>query len=223
MSYLLKYVKTSIVKKQLMAVTGLLLSGFLLTHMAGNCLIYAGPEHFNTYAHKLITNPFIYVAEAILVLIFVSHIILAILVTLENRAARPDQYYVRVHSGRGATLASSTMAISGIIILAFLVWHILSLKFGAHYEATYNGVVMRDLYKLVIEFFQVEWHVGLYIVAMLAAGLHVTHAFWSAFQSIGVNHPKYNCTIRFISRAYGIIVALGYSAFPIYCYLQGGN
>jgi len=206
-----------------MAVTGLLLSGFLLTHMAGNCLIYIGPEFFNTYAHKLISNPFIYVAEAILALIFLAHSALAILVTLENKAARPDPYYVSVHSGRGATFASSTMPITGIILLTFLIWHVVSLKFGAHYEATYNGVVMRDLHKLVIEYFQVEWHVGLYILGMAAAGLHVSHGFWSAFQSLGVNHPKYNCCIHFISKAYGIFVALGYSAFPIYCYLQGGN
>ena len=177
----------------------------------------------NSYSHKLISNPFIYVAEAILALIFLSHIVLAFRVTLENRAARPDPYYVSVHSGRGATLASSTMAITGIIILLFLIWHIVSLKYGPHYEATYHGVVMRDLHKLVIEYFQVEWHVVLYIVGMCAAGMHVTHGFWSAFQSLGVNHPKYNCCIRFTSKAYGIFVALGYSAFPIYCYLQGGN
>ncbi|MBI2520312.1 MAG: succinate dehydrogenase cytochrome b subunit [Bdellovibrio sp.] len=223
MSYLLKYVKTSIVKKQLMAASGLLLCGFLLTHMAGNFLIYFGPEFFNTYSHKLISNPFIYIAEAILVLIFLSHICLAIKVTLENRAARPEPYYVSVHSGRGATLSSSTMPITGFIILTFLIWHVVSLKYGPHYEATYNGVVMRDLHKLVIEYFQIEWHVGLYILAMAAAGMHAFHGFWSAFQSLGVNHPKYNCCIRFVSKAFGVFVALGYSAFPIYCYLQGGN
>lgn len=129
-----KYFGSSIVKKQIMGVTGLMLCGFLLTHMAGNFLIFVGPDAFNLYAHKLTSNPLIYVAEAILAGIFLTHIGLAIKLTIENKQARPDSYFVKVKTGRGATFASSTMPLTGLLILVFLVWHIVNLKFGPWYE-----------------------------------------------------------------------------------------
>ena len=97
---------SSVMKKQAMGVSGLMLCGFLVTHLAGNCLIYVGPEAFNTYAHKLVTNPAIYLAEAVLALIFLTHIGLAAKLTIENKIARPTNYYMRQATGRGSTLAS---------------------------------------------------------------------------------------------------------------------
>lgn len=214
---------SSVMKKQAMGVTGLLLCGFLVSHLAGNCLIYFGPEAFNTYAHKLVTNPLIYIAEAILALIFLSHIALAARLTIENKMARPTSYYMRQATGRGSTLASSTMPITGIIILIFLVLHIIQFKFGAYYEATYDGVVMRDLYRLLIEYFSSPLAVAWYIFCMLALGLHVSHGFWSAFQSIGFNHPKYTPVLKLLAKLYALVITVGFSALPIYCYMQGGK
>ncbi len=214
---------SSVMKKQAMGITGLLLCGFLVSHLAGNCLIYVGPEAFNTYAHKLVTNPLIYIAEAILALIFLSHIGLAAKLTIENKMARPTNYYMRQATGRGSTLASSTMPITGIIILIFLVLHIIQFKFGAYYEATYDGVVMRDLYRLLIEYFSSPLAVAWYIFCMLALGLHVSHGFWSAFQSIGFNHPKYTPVLQLLAKLYAVVITIGFSALPIYCYLQGAK
>ncbi len=219
----LTVVTSSVMKKQAMGITGLLLCGFLVSHLAGNCLIYVGPEAFNTYAHTLVTNPLIYVAEAILALIFLSHIGLAARLTIENKMARPTNYYMRQATGRGSTLASSTMPITGLIILIFLVLHIIQFKFGAYYEATYNGVVMRDLYRLLIEYFSSPLAVAWYIFCMLALGLHVSHGFWSAFQSIGFNHPKYTPVLKLASKLFALLVTVGFSALPIYCYLQGAK
>ena len=206
-----------------MGVTGLLLCGFLLSHLAGNTLIYVGSDAFNKYAHALITNPLIYLAEAILAAIFLSHIGLAIKLTIENKAARPQGYYIRQATGRGATFASSTMPYTGMIILVFLIRHLIDFKFGPVYTTTVGGVEMRDIYKTVIEFFASPLNVAWYVFAMIALGVHVSHGFWSAFQSIGFSHPKYNCTIKTISKVFAVVVTIGYSALAVYCHLQGAN
>jgi len=221
-SHLYTYLKTSIVKKQIMGLTGLLLCGFLISHLAGNCLIYVGPKAFNSYAHALVSNPLIYVAEAILASIFLVHIGLGITLTMQNKAARPVGYYVKTKTGRGATFASSTMPYTGIIILLFLIWHIVNFKFGTYYEVTHDGIVMRDLYRLLIEYFHNPLHVAGYIFAMLAMGIHLSHGFWSAFQSVGFNHPKYNCLIKCGAKVFAVAMTLGFSALPVFCYFKGG-
>jgi succinate dehydrogenase / fumarate reductase cytochrome b subunit len=206
-----------------MGVTGLLLCGFLISHMLGNFLLFVGPDAFNKYSHALVSNPLIYGAEAILVGLFLSHILMAFKLTLENKKARPVDYYMRKKSGRGSTLASSTMPYTGIIAFIFLVFHILGLKYGTHYTTNVGGVEMRDIYKTTVEYFADPLHVAGYIVAVVSLGLHVSHGFWSAFQSIGFNHPKYMPKIKCVSVLYGLFVAVGFSSFPIYCYIIGGR
>lgn len=206
-----------------MGVTGLLLCGFVISHLLGNFLLLAGSDAFNKYSYALTSNPLIYLAELILGLIFISHVVMAMKLVMENRAARPIQYYSRKHSGRGATFASSTMPISGIITLVFIVVHILGLKFGTHYDTEVNGVVMRDMYRTTIEYFQDPLHVLFYVIAVSTLGFHVSHGFWSAFQSLGLNHPKYLPKIKCISALFGILVAIGFSSLAIFCYFQGGR
>jgi succinate dehydrogenase / fumarate reductase cytochrome b subunit len=215
------YLQTSIIKKQIMAITGLMLCGFLVTHLAGNTLIFVGAEAFNTYAHTLISNPLIEVAECILAAIFLTHIGFAIKVTIENNNARPKSYYMKKTSGKGATFASSTMPYSGTIILVFLIFHLLKLKYGAHYDVTYDGVVMRDLYRLLIEYFSSPLNVIWYLFSMVCLGIHLSHGFWSAFQSLGFNHQKYNKALKCTSFIYALAVSSAYSSMPIYCYIQG--
>lgn len=219
----LKTLTSSVMKKQLMGITGLMLCGFLVTHLAGNFLIFVSPEAFNTYAYKLTSTPLIYVAEAILLGIFLTHIGLALRLTIENKMARPVSYYMKQPTGRGSTFASSTMPVTGIAIGVFVVLHIIHFKFGAHYDVSYGGVEMRDLYRLVVEEFQSKAFAFGYIVAMAFIGVHVSHGFWSAFQSIGFNHPKYNTLVRGLSTLYAIAVFGGFSALPIYCFLQGAQ
>jgi len=154
---------------------------------------------------------------------FLVHIGLAVVVTLENKAARPVSYYVKAKTGRGASFASSTMPYTGLIILIFLVWHIINFKFGPHYEITHDAIVMRDLYRLLLEYFSNPVHVFSYVFAMIALGIHLSHGFWSAFQSLGFNHPKYNCTLKCAAKVFAVAMALGYSALPIFCYFKGGN
>ena len=214
----------SVMKKQVMGVSGLLLCGFVLSHLLGNLTLFVGSDAFNKYSHTLTSNPLIYVAEAGLLVIFLIHICMAVKLVLENRAARPIPYaFPRKHSGRGATLASSTMPYTGLLTLIFLVVHILGLKFGPYYETTINGVVVRDIYKTTIDYFQNPYIVLFYVFTVCSLGFHVSHGFWSAFQSLGLNHPKYMPKIKVASRVFGLVVAIGFSSLAIFCYLQGGR
>lgn len=219
----IKVIGSSIVKKQLMGITGLMLCGFLLTHLAGNFLIFVSPEAFNTYAYKLTSTPLIYVAEAGLLAIFLTHMGLALRLSIENKMARPVGYYMKQPTGRGSTFASSTMPYTGIGIGVFVVLHIIHFKFGAVYDIVHSGVEMRDLYRLVVEEFQSKAFAFGYIVAMAFVGVHVSHGFWSSFQSIGFNHPKYNPIIKGLSVMFALTVFGGFSSLPIYCFLQGAQ
>ena len=218
-----RYCSSSVGKKQIMGAMGLMLCVFLIVHLIGNMTMLISAELFNTYAHKLITNPLIYFAEVILALVFISHIGLALKITVENAMARPQGYYAKTTTGRGATFASSTMPYTGAIILIFLIVHLINFKYGAMYFVTYDGVEMRDLYKLVVEFYQTPIHVISYVVAMIALGIHTAHGLWSALQTFGLNHPRYNKFIKGTSLVYGLIICIGFSIIPIWSYYQGGH
>lgn len=218
-----KYLKSSIVKKQIMAVTGLMLCGFLVVHLAGNFLIFVGAKAFNSYAHALITSPILYPAEAILLLLFLSHIYMAIRLTIENKIARGQSYAVKKATGRGATLASSTMPYTGLITLIFLIFHLWHIKFGAEYRVVYNNVDMRDLFRLLLEYFSSIWVTAWYVFAHICLGFHVAHGFWSAFQSLGINNTNHSACLKKLGMVFGVIIAVGFSSVAIYLYLQGGG
>ena len=213
----------SIGQKQIMAVTGLLLCGFLVTHMLGNFTMFLSSDAFNKYSHALTSNPLIYLAEVALAMLFIGHIVMAFRVVWANKAARPIAYHSYNKSGRGGTFASSTMAYTGLIALLFLVLHILGLKFGTQYTTVIDGVEMRDIYKTTIEYFHDPLHVGGYLIAMISMGIHTSHGLWSAFQSLGLSHPKYMPKIKLLSTLFGYYVMIGFSSFPIFCYYQGGH
>ena len=213
---------TSVVKKQIMGATGLMLCGFLFTHMLGNFLIFVGSDAFNKYSHALVSNPLLPLAEVILTLIFVTHIMMALKLTRENKMARPIEYYSRKVSGRGSTFASSTMPYTGIITGVFLIFHLIGIKYGTHYTTEISGVEMRDIYRTTVEYFQSPLHILCYLIAIISLGIHVYHGLWSATQSLGFNHPKYTPKIKIISRMYGLLVIMAYSSFPLFCFFKGG-
>lgn len=214
------YFTSSIGKKQIMALTGFGLIGFTLTHLMGNFLILVGPDAFNFYAYKLTSNPLIYVAEAALAGMFIGHILLAVLLKLQNSSARDRSYFTKVKTGRGETFASSTMPYTGTVLLVFLIIHLLNFKFGSQYQVTVDGIQMRDLYRTVVEYFANPLYVSWYVFAMLCLGLHTSHGFHSMFQSWGINHPKYTPTIKTLAQAYGLFVAVGFSGLAIFCHFQ---
>lgn len=205
---------SSIMQKQIMAVTGLLLCTFTLTHLLGNLLIIISAKTFNLYAHALISNPLILPMETLLLLIFLIHIIISLKVKFENRRARPKAYYKQKSSQTESSFASNSMLLTGIFLFIFLIFHIIELKFGSHYLVDYSGEKIRDLHKLIMEYFSSSINVIKYIVVMIALGIHSSHGFSSAFQSLGIGHCKK------IAKFYGIIITIGFSSLPIWCYFQ---
>ena len=233
-------------KKVTMAVTGLLLIGFLVVHLIGNLSLFpafGGKEKFNDYAHLLSSTPLIYGAEALLLAIFLIHIVAAIQVSLRNKAARPVAYEVRNTFGK-SNAYSRGMLHTGLTVLVFLVVHLVTFKFGKEYpvSGTHSTEVAalnaegkmemksvevlnagsaedmgkRDLYRTVTELFACPAYSAFYIVAMLVMGLHLMHAFKSACQTLGLFHAKWNNLFARISVGLAFFFAVGYSSFPIY-------
>jgi succinate dehydrogenase / fumarate reductase cytochrome b subunit len=217
-----QYFTTSIGRKQVMALTGLLLCGFLVAHMLGNFLILVGPSQFNIYAHKLISlGPLLYLAEAGLSAIFLAHLGLAVKLTLENHAARGQKYYVKTRTGRGETLMSATMPYTGLVLLIFIITHLIHFKFGPYYSTIVDGVTMRDLYKTVADYFKDPLNTLWYVFAMVCAAFHTAHGFSSAFQSFGWNHPAWFPKIKSLGLIYALIVGGGFSFIAIWTHFYG--
>jgi succinate dehydrogenase / fumarate reductase, cytochrome b subunit len=209
---------TSVTRKQLVALTGLGLAGFVLIHMAGNLLIFVGPEALNEYSHKLTSNPLIFAAEAGLVLMFLGHVLYATLLTTKNWKARPVKYAMLPTGEKRTPWSKRTLFPQGLIVLVFVILHLITFKYGTYYSATYNGVQMRDLYKLVIEVFHEPGYVVWYVIALLILGIHLSHGMGSVFQTLGFNHPRYACAIKWFGRFYAFIVTAGFLSQPIYVF-----
>jgi succinate dehydrogenase / fumarate reductase cytochrome b subunit len=215
------YCKSSIGRKQLVAITGLLLCGFLVGHLSGNFLLMVSSDAFNIYAHKLASlGPMLYVIEAGLAAIFIAHLGLAMMLNMENMKSR-GKYQQKTKTGRGTTFASQTMPYTGLVLLAFLVLHLISLKFGSYYETTVDGVVMRDLYRTTLEYFKSTTATAWYVVAMICAAIHTSHGFASAFQSMGWNHGKYFKNVKRLGIVYAIVVGGGFAFVSIWCHMKG--
>ncbi|PCJ19837.1 MAG: succinate dehydrogenase [Candidatus Cloacimonadota bacterium] len=219
MNWLFRYLTSSIGKKQLMAVTGLMLYGFLITHLMGNFLLFLGAEKFNTYGHMLITNPMIIPMEIGLLSLFVIHIALALTSAKENMAARPVNYGAPLCT-KFTKVSSQTMVLSGMAVLVFLVVHIVGVKYGTHYTVDYHGVVMRDLHRLLVEIYHNPIVTIFYVASMGILGFHITHGLQSAFQTLGFNHKKYTPMIKATSFFLGWGLAVGYSAVVIFTAMQ---
>lgn len=203
----------SIVKKSAMAVTGLAWFGFLIGHLLGNLYLFSGAEAFNAYADFLhSTGKLLYVAEAGLVLFLGIHVYYAIRVTLENRKARSQGYQVNSTNG-AATWGSRTMAIAGIVLLAFIITHVKMFKYGDHSQQD-------GLWGLVIRTFQDPVMVTWYGLGMLALGLHLSHGLGSAFQSLGILRPDWRPKAHTAGKVFGWLIAAGFVAMPIYAFVN---
>ena len=215
---LVRVLTSSIGRKLLMAATGLLLIGFLVVHLTGNLLVFAGPDAFNEYSHALISNHLIYVAEFGLLALFVLHLASGIAVTLANRAARPQGYVVKHRAGHTSnkSLASTTMILSGLVVLVFVPLHLVTFKFGPWYQDAHG---MRDLYRLVVEVFGSPLHVAWYVLAMAVIGFHLWHGFASGIETLGVASRR---PIRHASWLLALVLAGGFALIPIVLYLRGG-
>lgn len=211
---------SSIGTKLLIAFSGLCLFIFLIAHLGGNLLFIVGPDAFNEYSHGLVSNPLVYAAEAGLLAVFLLHVIEAVWMVIANQAARPARYaqrtWARTKNPRSRkSVASSTMIVTGTIILLFVVTHLATFKFGRYYE-TETGI--RDLYRLQLEVFSQPGYVAFYLVCMSIIFLHLWHGLSSAAQSFGLDHPTWTPRILTIGRVLAVVIAGGFFMLPLYTF-----
>lgn len=208
----LPYVESTIGRKVVMAVTGLVLFGFVLAHFVGNLTLYLGPEAINGYSrflHAFLHGGGLWVARSGLLASAILHVWSATSLTLESWAARPLGY--RRWKAKDSTYASRTMRWGGVILFAFIVFHLLHLTFGGVHPDFRPG----DVYHNVVYGFQV-WPVSIfYIVAMLLLGLHLDHGVWSLCQTLGLSHPRYKRWARAAARGFAVLIVVGNCSFPV--------
>jgi succinate dehydrogenase / fumarate reductase cytochrome b subunit len=214
-----RVLSSSVGTKFLIGVTGLLLAAYMVLHLVGNSLIFLGRDTFNEYSHFLISNPLIIPIEIALLLVFVAHIVKATVMWRANKAARPIDYQKKERAGRTSRkgLASSTMIASGFFVLVFVVVHVKQFKFGTFYLALGSETV-RDLYRTEIEVFRNPLWVAFYVIATLLVGLHMSHGVSSAFQSLGLEHPRYTRRIVAAGIVVGVVIAVGLAIIPIWAF-----
>ncbi len=213
------FLGSTVGKKYLMGISGLIWAGFVLAHMAGNLLMFISADAYNSYGHAITSGKIIFVAEAALILALITHVYCAITLTIQNRASRQNKYAVAASGDKKVSKASRTMAVQGSLILVFIILHIATFKYGTHYETTVDGVVIRDLFRLIVEVFHHPGYIFWYIVCLILLGFHLSHGVKSSFQSLGVMNGAYRSAFEKISIAYAVIVAAGFIAQPIYVYL----
>lgn len=207
----LRFYRSTIGKKVIMAATGLIGVVFLLAHVAGNLQIFQGEERFNTYA-RFLHGPaadVVFVQRALLIVALVLHVLMMWQLGARNRAARPHGYRTRV--SQVSTVASRTMRIGGYFLLAFIIFHILHFT-TLDIDPTF---VEYDVFGNVIKAFQHPWRVAVYTVAMLFLGLHLYHGLWSSRRTLGVTPPSGWPLRRRVAAALAIAIAVGFAIVPL--------
>jgi succinate dehydrogenase / fumarate reductase cytochrome b subunit len=208
MKWFVTTLTTSIGKKLMMAITGLGFCAFLSVHFAGNLTLFKGESAFSAYANGLHSfGSLITIAELGLLAMALIHVSTGTILFYKNLKARPVRYTVNKNAG-GRTLGSKTAPYTGFILLAFIILHLLNFHFVDKTD--------RGIYQIVSETFAKPGYLVSYIIAMIAVALHVRHGLWSAFQTVGANHPKYMPLIMAVSILFGLMIGLGFGFIPIY-------
>jgi succinate dehydrogenase / fumarate reductase cytochrome b subunit len=208
----LRFWQTTVGKKAIMAVTGIILFGFVIGHLLGNLQIFEGPEKLDQYAVTLRKfGPLLWATRIVLLLSVVLHIWSSFQLWLGHREARPVKYIKKANIA--STYASRTMYWSGPIILAFVIYHLLNFTFGSIHPG--GEFVAGSVYNNVVSSFQV-WPVSIfYIIAMVLLCLHLYHGLWSMFQTLGFSHPVYTPVIQGVAKVIAVLIAIGYISMPI--------
>jgi len=192
----------------MMAVTGLCFCSFLILHLAGNLILYSGRDAFNSYAEKLHSlGSIITMAEFGLLFFAIIHVLIGTTLFYQNLRARPIRYSVNKWAG-GRSIGSVTMPYTGFLLLIFVIIHLLNFHFIEKNDTT--------IFQIVTDAFAKPGYIAMYVAAMIVVAIHVSHGFWSAFQTIGANHPKYMPFIRGLSIVFSIALGVGFGFIPIY-------
>ena len=211
---------SSVGTKLLIGLTGLALFVYLVLHLVGNALVFLGQDTFNEYSHTLTSNPLIAPIEIGLLLIFLLHVYKAVTMWFANQRARPAGYQRKRPAGHTSrkSLSSSTMILSGSIVLLFILVHVKQFKYGAYYASAANPAV-RDLYRPEVDVFHQPLWVAFYVICTALVALHLRHGISSGFQSIGFDHPIYTRRLVTWGIVGAIVVGGGLAVIPLLVYL----
>ena len=208
MNWVTRTFSTSVGKKQLMAVTGFLFLLFLTAHLLGNLSVYGGPASFVSYAEHLhALGKLLLAAEIGMAVALLVHVTTAVFLFFENRRARPVRYAVD-KGGGGRTLSSQTMPYTGLLILGFIGVHLATFSHHIVDQTT------RNIFQIAAAVFSNPIYLAIYVIGVLLVTFHVRHGLWSAFQTVGANHPKYMPFIQKLSIVFAVIVAIGFGSLP---------
>ncbi len=221
---------SSVGRKILSAITGVILYLFIMVHLLGNLQLFeSSPDPFNLYANFLEKfEGIITIIEIGLLISILFHIVVGTTVYINKLKARPEGYIKTGSAGPPSrkTISSTTMIYTGIVIAVFIIIHIITFKYGPGIDEGYvsniNGTQVRDLYRLVVETFSKPGYVIWYVAAMIFLGFHLRHAFWSAFQSMGWTNPKFLPILYVAGVILAILMAMGFIIIPIWIYFTGG-
>ena len=223
MRWIIDFLLSSIGKKLVMSLTGLFLISFLVIHLIGNLqlLIPDGGVQFNTYAAFMTTNPVIKFLSIGLYSGILLHAIQGLLIVFSNKKSKGSKYAVQTFEN--GSWMSKNMGLLGTLILFFLCVHMgdfwWKMKFTDNIPmATYDGVVVKDLYTRVVAAFSQLWIVAVYLIGLVALALHLLHGFQSAFTTLGLRHKKYTPLIKLIGIGFSIGIPLLYAAIPLVMY-----
>ena len=226
MTSLSAIVWSSVGKKVITGVTGILLFAFVCVHLIGNLTLFIPDDGaaFNHYAHFLehaVHGWLIYIFEAGMIAIVAFHMLAAIFVAwTDKRSARPVGYKLSRHAGGNSrkTLASITMIYTGLIVIVFVILHVRMFKFADFPIVSYDGLEMKNLFAVVVAAFNDLWIMAAYVAVMILLGLHLRHGFWSAFQSLGWTNDKWLPVLTRLALILAILLAIGFLILPLYIY-----
>jgi succinate dehydrogenase / fumarate reductase, cytochrome b subunit len=199
-------------KKVVMAVTGAILFLFVIGHLLGNLLVFAGRARYNSYAALLhFDDTLLWIVRIVLIVAVTLHITATVQLWLRNKRARPIGYSRK--EAINSSYSSRTMYWSGPIVLVFVIFHLL--QFTAGYIHPESQFIEGDVYHNVVAGFQVWWVSVWYIFSMILLGFHLRHGLWSMFQSVGYNHPRHTPMLKRAAYVIAVLIVLGYISIPI--------
>jgi succinate dehydrogenase / fumarate reductase, cytochrome b subunit len=213
---------SSVGMKILIGVTGLALFLYLIVHIAGNLMVFFGPTVFNKYAYTLEGNPLLPIVEIGLLLIFLVHVYKTIRMFLANQQARPVRYVRKKYAGPPSrkTFASSTMILSGLWLLVFIIFHVKAFRYGVEHEWSAGG---RDLYRLEMENFTNPLVVGFYVLSMIVVASHLWHGVGSAVQSLGASQPRWTPRVLVAGKVMAVAIAGGFIVIALWAHFMGAR
>ena len=214
------FLSSSIGKKLIMSISGLFLIMFLLVHLTINLMLFWGAETYNAAAGFMGSNVIMKILEPILALGFIIHIIYSLILYIKNRKARPIGY-AAFNQKNSSTWSSRNMIWLGVAVFAFLVVHLINYFYKIKFTDLIESGEMEE-YELVVNLFTIEYwyYVAIYVIGIITLGLHLNHAFQSAFQTLGLNNRYWEKRWKVIGTRYALVVTVGFCVIPVYFLIQ---